>query len=285
MIIYYQDNHDCMFAANIIYNNRKHLAWDDGTNVKLVPYRYSRSDILKILDTKETVVILGIGFFANDPKSIERVRTIIQRSKKVIWIDGHENTEDLMQMFPEIETYYDKGRATSFILHYKILKRDYNLGVDLIAEKQTYPNPSMACICLYLYILSVYSDPSDIVWNEIYESNNLDPLINTGLITIDFLKQQNIFAIENFGYRSILNGEEVIALNADHRLFLPDVVYTQKIPILFWQFDGNMYRYFLYKANSKVNCLEIARNYNSFGTDYRATFVLSSLIAPRKEKE
>ena len=157
--------------------------------------------------------------------------------------------------------------------------------MDLIAEKQTYPNPSMACICLYLYILSVYSDPSDIVWNEIYESNNLDPLINTGLITIDFLKQQNIFAIENFGYRSILNGEEVIALNADQRLFLPDVVYTQKIPILFWQFDGNMYRYFLYKANSKVNCLELARNYNSFGTDYRATFVLSSLIAPRKEKE
>lgn len=285
MIIYYQDNHDCIFAANIIYNNRKHLDWDDGTTVKLVPYCYSRSDILKILDSKETVVILGIGFFANDPKSVERVRTIIQRSKRVIWIDGHKNTEDLMKMFPEIETHYSPGKATSFILHYKILKREYNLGVDLIAEKQTYPNPSVASISLYLYTLSVYSEPSDIVWDEIYESKDLEPLISYGFTTINFLKQQNIFAIEKYGYKSILNGEEVLAVNADHRLFLPDVVYTQKTPILFWQFDGNVYRYFLYKSNSKIDCLKLAEKYNSFGTEFRATFVLSSLIVPRKEKE
>ncbi len=54
-------------VANIIYNNRKHLAWDDGTNVKLENYATLELDILKIQITKETVVILGIGFFANDP--------------------------------------------------------------------------------------------------------------------------------------------------------------------------------------------------------------------------
>ena len=62
MIIYYQDNQDCMFAANMIYNHKEEFCNDTSHDI-LVNYKYSRSDITTLTNKDHTVIILGVGFF------------------------------------------------------------------------------------------------------------------------------------------------------------------------------------------------------------------------------
>lgn len=275
MIIYYQDNQDCMLAANIIYNNKEKFC-DDVSSDILVNYKYSRSDITKITNKDHTVIILGVGFFKDSKKSITRLETLIENSKQVIWIDGHTNTKDLLdsKYADKVKIYYHENMGTSWITHYCLLGGHSNTVVDLVSEFQTRRNPSRSAINLALYIMTVFSSPIDSVWTTIYERPDIiDNLLGIGSNVYHFIVQQNVSCLERRTYKRTLNGLEITVLNSNPKLFLPDVIEKYHGPILIWFFDGRVYRYTLYAAKSDIDCLEFSKEYFGYGKMHKTVFV------------
>jgi hypothetical protein len=280
MIIYYQDNQDCMLAANMVYNHKEEFC-DDTSDDILVNYKYSQSDITKLTSKDHTVIILGVGFFKNSKKSISRLETLIENSKKIIWIDGHSNTKDLKESeyADKIKIYYHENMGTSWITHYCLLGGHSNTVVDLVSEFQTRRKPSRAAVNLSLYISSVFSSPIDEVWTTIYKKPDMiDNLLEIGSNIYHFIVQQNMSCIERRTYKRTLDGVRLTVLNSNPKLFLPDVIERYPGPILIWFFDGRVYRYTLYAAKSEIDCLEFSKQYFGYGKMYKTVFVSKNHI-------
>ena len=286
MIIYYQDNQDCMFAANMIYNHKEEFCNDTSHDI-LVNYKYSQSDITKLTNKDHTVIILGVGFFKDSKKSISRLKLLIENSKKVIWIDGHLNTKDLLESeyADKIEIHYRENMAASWIVHYGLLMGQSNAVVDLVSEFQTRRKPSRSAINLSLYISSVFSSPIDEIWETIYKKPDLiDNLLAIGSNIYRFIIQSNISCMERRTYKRVFNGVEITILNSNPKLFLPDVIEKYPGPILIWFFDGRVYRYTLYAAKSEIDCLEFSKDYFGYGTMHKTVFVSKVPILGEGEK-
>lgn len=275
MIIYYQDNQDCMFAANIIYNNRDEFC-DDTSDAILVNYKYSHSDITRLATKDHTVIVLGVSFSKDSPNSIARLNALIENSKRVIWIDGHDTTRDLSksEFANKMTIRHYPNMGTSWIAHYALLKGESNAAVDLISEFQTRRLPSRTAINLYLFIMTVFSAPNDEVWTAIYKSPDMiEDLLETGSSIYHFMIQQNVNILSRRTYTREFEGIPMKILNTNYKFFLPEVIEKFPGPILFWLYDGEVYRYVLYACKSDIDCLEFTRKYNGFGRTYKSIFV------------
>lgn len=275
MIIYYQDNQDCMFAANIIYNNREKFC-DDTSNTILVNYKYSHSDITRLATKDHTVIVLGVGFFKDNPKSIARLTALIENSKRVIWIDGHDNTEDLSksEFADKMTIRYYPNMSTSWIVHYALLKEESNYVVDLVSEFQTRRIPSRAAINLYLFIMTVFSAPDDEVWTTIYrQPDMISELLDMGSDIYHFVVQQNVNLLSRRTYTREFEGIPINIINTNYKFFLPEIIEKFHGPILFWLYDGRVYRYVLYACKSDIDCLSFTSKYFGYGKTYKSVFV------------
>lgn len=275
MIIYYQDNHDCMFAANIIYNNREKFC-DDTSNTILINYKYSHSDITRLATKDHTVIVLGVGFFKDNPKSIARLTALIENSKRVIWIDGHHNTEDLSksEFADKMTIRYYPNMSTSWIVHYALLKEESNYVVDLVSEFQTRRNPSRNAVNLYLFIMTVFSAPDDEVWTTIYKQPDMiSELLDMGSDIYHFVVQQNVNLLSRRTYTREFEGVPINIINTNYKFFLPDIIEKFHGPILFWLYDGEVYRYVMYACKSDIDCLEFTKKYHGYGKTYKSVFV------------
>ena len=86
MIIYYRDTVDCKLAANLLLENRRCVGWipvDPSEPIRLVKYNYTFSRITSVVNKDEITIMIGVGFFKNDPSSVERLRKVIENSKAV----------------------------------------------------------------------------------------------------------------------------------------------------------------------------------------------------------
>lgn len=279
MIIYYQDNQDCMLAANIIYNNKNRFCDDTGKDF-IMNYRYSQTDITELSDKDQTVFIIGVGFFKDNPKSTSRLISLIESSKKVIWISGHEYTKDLLnseyysKYNGKLDVWYSENKSASWIVHYSILEGDSNRVVDLVGEFQTTRNPSRVATNLYLFIMTVFSSPIDEIWNQIYSKPNLiDELLNTGSNIYHFIVHQNISCFDKRSYDRTFKGVEFIVINGNYKIFLPEIIEKQDKPVILWYYNGSRYFYVIYSAKSDLDCLEFTKEFNGHGKRYRTVVV------------
>lgn len=284
MLIYYQDNHDCKFAANLIYHNLNKFGLDfNKTEVRLVKYGYSKTDIINIVRPGETVICLGLGYFNNDQRAVDRINTILNIASHVIWIDGHKNTEDIIKEYPQIEVYYVDNHSVSHIVHYEILKGKRNKFVDCIDDRCCNKVPRRESTLLYIYCLSLFSDPEDIIWQAMYKTEDIECICEMVTPIYNFMLHVTMLDVESESYEVEIGGVKVLAINSNYKYFLVDLMMKHNRPIILWNFDGRHYRYLLHSCDTDIDCLEVTKKYNGFGNKYRASFLTNEPIFPNRK--
>ena len=145
MIIYYADTQDGRLAAHLILQNpekvliseEKRLDPDycllndiqDSRDIKLLPYTFKpNAAILDRVNENEAVICIGIGFNINDEVSLERFETLVEKSRRVIWIDYLQNSKKLMDMYKDkIDFHYYQYECLSSIVWYIVMGKNESI--------------------------------------------------------------------------------------------------------------------------------------------------------------
>ena len=299
MIIYYADTQDGRLAAHLILQNPEKVLIDDekredpeycllddiqdARDIKLLPYTFKpNAAILDRVNENEAVVCIGIGFNIKDEVSLKRFKVLVERSRRVIWIDYLPNAKKLMDKYKEdIDFYYYEYECLSSIVWYIIM--DKNESIPLINGINQYihkPIPDIKAIYQKMYIATLFSDPQDVVWDNLMNETDSEAeyRYKTIAYAYDYMKQRLQIDIDRGVYYSYIGDLKVRCMSIQDAEYIPSVLYHKSLVTINWIYDGDSYLYKVYANFDDFNCAEFVAKYNGIGTKHYGVFRSDDLL-------
>lgn len=299
MIIYYADTQDGRLAAHLILQNPEKVLIDDEKredpeycllddiqdtrDIKLLPYTFRpNAAILDRVNENEAVVCIGIGFNIKDEVSLKRFKVLVEKSRRVIWIDYLPNAKRLMDKYKEdIDFYYYEYECLSSIVWYIIM--DKNESIPLINGINQYihkPIPDIKAIYQKMYIATLFSDPQDVVWDNLMNETDSEAeyRYKTIAYAYDYMKQRLQIDIDRGVYYSYIGDLKVRCMSIQDAEYIPSVLYHKSLVTINWIYDGDSYLYKVYADFDDFNCAEFVAKYNGIGTKHYGVFRSDDLL-------
>lgn len=299
MIIYYADTQDGRLAAHLILQNPEKVLIDDekredpeycllndiqdARDIKLLPYTFKpNAAILDRVNENEAVVCIGIGFNVKDEVSLKRFKALVDKSRRVIWIDYLPNAKKLMDKYKEdIDFYYYEYECLSSIVWYIIMGKNESIplinGINQYIHK---PIPDIKAIYQKMYIATLFSDPQDVVWDNLMNETDSEAeyRYKTIAYAYDYMKQRLQIDIDRGVYYSYIGDLKVRCMSIQDAEYIPSVLYHKSLVTINWIYDGDSYLYKVYADFDDFNCAEFAAKYNGIGTKYYGVFRSDDLL-------
>ena len=299
MIIYYADTQDGRLAAHLILQNPEKVLIDDekredpeycllddiqdARDIKLLPYTFKpNAAILDRVNEKEAVVCVGIGFNVKDEVSLKRFKALVDKSRRVIWIDYLPNAKRLMDKYKEdIDFYYYEYECLSSIVWYIIMGKNESIplinGINQYIHK---PIPDIKAIYQKMYIATLFSDPQDVVWDNLMNETDSEAeyRYKTIAYAYDYMKQRLQIDIDRGVYYSYIGDLKVRCMSIQDAEYIPSVLYHKSLVTINWIYDGDSYLYKVYADFDDFNCAEFAAKYNGIGTKHYGVFRSDDLL-------
>lgn len=299
MIIYYADTQDGRLAAHLILQNPEKVLIDDekredpeycllndiqdARDIKLLPYTFKpNAAILDRVNENEAVVCIGIGFNVKDEVSLKRFKVLVEKSRRVIWIDYLPNAKKLMDKYKEdIDFYYYEYECLSSIVWYIIMGKNESIplinGINQYIHK---PIPDIKAIYQKMYIATLFSDPQDVVWDNLMNETDSEAeyRYKTIAYTYDYMKQRLQIDIDRGVYYSYIGDLKVRCMSIQDAEYIPSVLYHKSLVTINWIYDGDSYLYKVYADFDDFNCAEFAAKYNGIGTKHYGVFRSDDLL-------
>lgn len=299
MIIYYADTQDGRLAAHLILQNPEKVLIDeekredpeycllndiqDTRDIKLLPYTFRpNAAILDRVNENEAVVCIGIGFNVKDEVSLKRFKVLVERSRRVIWIDYLPNAKKLMDKYKEdIDFYYYEYECLSSIVWYIIMGKNESIplinGINQYIHK---PIPDIKAIYQKMYIATLFSDPQDVVWDNLMNETDSEAeyRYKTIAYAYDYMKQRLQIDIDRGVYYSYIGDLKVRCMSIQDAEYIPSVLYHKSLVTINWIYDGDSYLYKVYADFDDFNCAEFAAKYNGIGTKHYGVFRSDDLL-------
>lgn len=299
MIIYYADTQDGRLAAHLILQNPEKVLIDDekredpeycllndiqdARDIKLLPYTFKpNAAILDRVNENEAVVCIGIGFNIKDEVSLKRFKVLVEKSRRVIWIDYLPNAKKLMDKYKEdIDFYYYEYECLSSIVWYIIMGKNESIplinGINQYIHK---PIPDIKAIYQKMYIATLFSDPQDVVWDNLMNETDSDAeyRYKTIAYAYDYMKQRLQIDIDRGVYYSYIGDLKVRCMSIQDAEYIPSVLYHKSLVTINWIYDGDSYLYKVYANFDDFNCAEFVAKYNGIGTKHYGVFRSDDLL-------
>ena len=299
MIIYYADTQDGRLAAHLILQNPEKVLIDeekredpeycllndiqDTRDIKLLPYTFKpNAAILDRVNENEAVVCIGIGFNVKDEVSLKRFKVLIEKSRRVIWIDYLPNAKKLMDKYKEdIDFYYYEYECLSSIVWYIIMGKNESIplinGINQYIHK---PIPDIKAIYQKMYIATLFSDPQDVVWDNLMNETDSEAeyRYKTIAYAYDYMKQRLQIDIDRGVYYSYIGDLKVRCMSIQDAEYIPSVLYHKSLVTINWIYDGDSYLYKVYANFDDFNCAEFVTKYNGIGTKHYGVFRSDDLL-------
>ena len=299
MIIYYADTQDGRLAAHLILQNPEKVLIDDekredpeycllndiqdARDIKLLPYTFKpNAAILDRVNENEAVVCIGIGFNIKDEVSLKRFKTLVEKSRRVIWIDYLPNAKKLMDKYKEdIDFYYYEYECLSSIVWYIIMGKNESIplinGINQYIHK---PIPDIKAIYQKMYIATLFSDPQDVVWDNLMNETDSEAeyRYKTIAYAYDYMKQRLQIDIDRGVYYSYIGDLKVRCMSIQDAEYIPSSLYHKSLVTINWIFDGDSYLYKVYADFDDFNCGEFAAKYNGVGMKHYGVFRSDDLL-------
>lgn len=299
MIIYYADTQDGRLAAHLILQNPEKVLIDDEKredpeycllddiqdtrDIKLLPYTFRpNAAILDRVNENEAVVCIGIGFNIKDEVSLKRFKILVEKSRRVIWIDYLPNAKRLMDKYKEdIDFYYYEYECLSSIVWYIIMGKNESIplinGINQYIHK---PIPDIKAIYQKMYIATLFSDPQDVVWDNLINETDSEAeyRYKTIAYAYDYMKQRLQIDIDRGTYYSYIGDLKVRCMSVQDAEYIPSVLYHKSLVTINWIFDGDSYLYKVYADFDDFNCAEFAAKYNGTGLKHYGVFRSDDLL-------
>ena len=299
MIIYYADTQDGRLAAHLILQNPEKVLIDDekredpeycllndiqdARDIKLLPYTFKpNAAILDRVNENEAVVCIGIGFNIKDEVSLKRFKVLVERSRRVIWIDYLPNAKRLMDKYKEdIDFYYYEYECLSSIVWYIIMGKNESIplinGINQYIHK---PIPDIKAIYQKMYIATLFSDPQDVVWDNLMNETDSEAeyRYKTIAYAYDYMKQRLQIDIDRGVYYSYIGDLKVRCMSIQDAEYIPSVLYHKSLVTINWIYDGDSYLYKVYANFDDFNCAEFVAKYNGIGTKHYGVFRSDDLL-------
>lgn len=299
MIIYYADTQDGRLAAHLILQNPEKVLIDDekredpeycllndiqdARDIKLLPYTFKpNAAILDRVNENEAVVCIGIGFNVKDEVSLKRFKVLVDKSRRVIWIDYLPNAKKLMDKYKEdIDFYYYEYECLSSIVWYIIMGKNESIplinGINQYIHK---PIPDIKAIYQKMYIATLFSDPQDVVWDNLMNETDSEAeyRYKTIAYAYDYMKQRLQVDIDRGVYYSYIGDLKVRCMSIQDAEYIPSVLYHKSLVTINWIYDGDSYLYKVYADFDDFNCAEFAAKYNGIGTKHYGVFRSDDLL-------
>ena len=299
MIIYYADTQDGRLAAHLILQNPEKVLIDDekredpeycllndiqdARDIKLLPYTFKpNAAILDRVNENEAVVCIGIGFNVKDEVSLKRFKALVDKSRRVIWIDYLPNAKKLMDKYKEdIDFYYYEYECLSSIVWYIIMGKNESIplinGINQYIHK---PIPDIKTIYQKMYIATLFSDPQDVVWDNLMNETDSEAeyRYKTIAYVYDYMKQRLQIDIDRGVYYSYIGDLKVRCMSIQDAEYIPSSLYHKSLVTINWIFDGDSYLYKVYADFDDFNCGEFAAKYNGVGMKHYGVFRSDDLL-------
>lgn len=299
MIIYYADTQDGRLAAHLILQNPEKVLIDeekredpeycllndiqDARDIKLLPYTFKpNAAILDRVNENEAVVCIGIGFNVKDEVSLKRFKVLVEKSRRVIWIDYLPNAKRLMDKYKEdIDFYYYEYECLSSIVWYIIMGKNESIplinGINQYIHK---PIPDIKAIYQKMYIATLFSDPQDVVWDNLMNETDSEAeyRYKTIAYAYDYMKQRLQIDIDRGVYYSYIGDLKVRCMSIQDAEYIPSVLYHKSLVTINWIYDGDSYLYKVYADFDDFNCAEFVAKYNGIGTKHYGVFRSDDLL-------
>lgn len=299
MIIYYADTQDGRLAAHLILQNPEKVLIDeekredpeycllndiqDARDIKLLPYTFKpNAAILDRVNENEAVVCVGIGFNVKDEVSLKRFKVLVEKSRRVIWIDYLPNAKRLMDKYKEdIDFYYYEYECLSSIVWYIIMGKNESIplinGINQYIHK---PIPDIKAIYQKMYIATLFSDPQDVVWDNLMNETDSEAeyRYKTIAYAYDYMKQRLQIDIDRGVYYSYIGDLKVRCMSIQDAEYIPSVLYHKSLVTINWIYDGDSYLYKVYANFDDFNCAEFVAKYNGIGTKHYGVFRSDDLL-------
>ena len=299
MIIYYADTQDGRLAAHLILQNPEKVLIDDekredpeycllndiqdARDIKLLPYIFKpNAAILDRVNENEAVVCIGIGFNIKDEVSLKRFKVLVEKSRRVIWIDYLPNAKKLMDKYKEdIDFYYYEYECLSSIVWYIIMGKNESIplinGINQYIHK---PIPDIKAIYQKMYIATLFSDPQDVVWDNLMNETDSEAeyRYKTIAYAYDYMKQRLQIDIDRGVYYSYIGDLKVRCMSIQDAEYIPSVLYHKSLVTINWIYDGDSYLYKVYADFDDFNCAEFVAKYNGIGTKHYGVFRSDDLL-------
>ena len=299
MIIYYADTQDGRLAAHLILQNPEKVLIDDekredpeycllndiqdSRDIKLLPYTFKpNAAILDRVNENEAVVCIGIGFNVKDEVSLKRFKALVDKSRRVIWIDYLPNAKKLMDKYKEdIDFYYYEYECLSSIVWYIIMGKNESIplinGINQYIHK---PIPDIKAIYQKMYIATLFSDPQDVVWDNLMNETDSEAeyRYKTIAYAYDYMKQRLQIDIDRGVYYSYIGDLKVRCMSIQDAEYIPSSLYHKSLVTINWIYDGDSYLYKVYADFDDFNCGEFAAKYNGVGMKHYGVFRSDDLL-------
>ena len=299
MIIYYADTQDGRLAAHLILQNPEKVLIDDekredpeycllndiqdARDIKLLPYTFKpNAAILDRVNENEAVVCIGIGFNVKDEVSLKRFKALVDKSRRVIWIDYLPNAKRLMDKYKEdIDFYYYEYECLSSIVWYIIMGKNESIplinGINQYIHK---PIPDIKAIYQKMYIATLFSDPQDVVWDNLMNETDSEAeyRYKTIAYAYDYMKQRLQIDIDRGVYYSYIGDLKVRCMSIQDAEYIPSSLYHKSLVTINWIYDGDSYLYKVYADFDDFNCGEFAAKYNGVGMKHYGVFRSDDLL-------
>lgn len=299
MIIYYADTQDGRLAAHLILQNPEKVLIDDekredpeycllddiqdARDIKLLPYTFKpNAAILDRVNENEAVVCIGIGFNIKDEVSLKRFKVLVEKSRRVIWIDYLPNAKKLMDKYKEdIDFYYYEYECLSSIVWYIIMGKNESIplinGINQYIHK---PIPDIKAIYQKMYIATLFSDPQDVVWDNLMNETDSEAeyRYKTIAYAYDYMKQRLQIDIDRGVYYSYIGDLKVRCMSIQDAEYIPSSLYHKSLVTINWIYDGDSYLYKVYADFDDFNCGEFAAKYNGVGMKHYGVFRSDDLL-------
>lgn len=299
MIIYYADTQDGRLAAHLILQNPEKVLIDDekredpeycllndiqdARDIKLLPYTFKpNAAILDRVNENEAVVCIGIGFNVKDEVSLKRFKVLVEKSRRVIWIDYLPNAKRLMDKYKEdIDFYYYEYECLSSIVWYIIMGKNESIplinGINQYIHK---PIPDIKAIYQKMYIATLFSDPQDVVWDNLMNETDSEAeyRYKTIAYAYDYMKQRLQIDIDRGVYYSYIGDLKVRCMSIQDAEYIPSSLYHKSLVTINWIYDGDSYLYKVYADFDDFNCGEFAAKYNGVGMKHYGVFRSDDLL-------
>lgn len=274
---------------------------------RFIEMNYSSKDeehlqyIIDHVDVNTDIYIVDYSF---TEKTKHLLEALLKKGHKVIWIDHHDSSIELIKKYPElsprrsdynIDGIVSKDGSGAY-LAYRYFRPNHGVPrfIELVSDYDTFAN-RIENSCYYKLGIDTYinsktkNDAYTVFINQLSRLNNdghkniltVDSIsiINKGKIIKDYIDAENYKDITSYGYESQLeDGTKIYCINRKTNSWVFGEKYNQYDAVVVYIFDGEKYRYTMYSHDNIYDCGKYAESKGGGGHRGAAGFTSTELL-------